>query len=56
MVQGGSAVQIRTVARHGSFLEAAELFDHNFFGISAKQVGLVADCSGLASILLACRL
>lgn len=45
-----------TSARHGSFLEAAELFDHNFFGISAKQVGLVADFSGLAPILLGRRL
>ena len=43
------------MARHGSFLEAAELFDHNFFGISAKQVDLDAGFSGFASILLGHR-
>ena len=34
----GTTSSLITVARHGSFMEAADLFDHSFFGISAKQV------------------
>lgn len=37
----GTTSSLITVARHGSFMEAADLFDHSFFGISAQQVATV---------------
>ena len=38
----------RSSSRHGSFMEAAELFDHNFFGISAKQARELEGWGGAA--------
>ena len=37
---------VKEMLRHGSFLEKADIFDHSFFGITAKQ----ASCGALPTL------